>query len=106
MLFISNYYLHKFSHHWIRADKFEPSRWGSGVAEENPFGSDCFFPYDRGPRACIGQHFGIFYTRLALATLLLNSKIDLNLSQKFKQHFFFFGVMMPKGFRARFHPPQ
>lgn len=102
MLFISNYYLHKFSHHWIQAEKFDPSRWDNGVAEENPFGSGYFFPYGRGPRACIGQDFGIFYTKLALATLLLNAKVDLtDPPQKINQHFFF-GVMMPGGLKARF----
>lgn len=103
LLFISNYYLHKYSHHWPQAEKFDPSRWAKGVAEENPFASGYFFPFGRGPRACIGQEYGIFYTKLALATLLLNSKIDLNPKQKFNQHFFF-GVMMPKGLQARFEP--
>lgn len=101
MLFISNYYLHRYSHHWPQAEKFDPSRWEKGVAEENPLGSGYFFPYGRGPRACIGQQYGVFYTKLALATLLLNSKIDLNPAQKFNQ-FFFFGVMMPNGLKAKF----
>ncbi|NQV25662.1 MAG: cytochrome P450 [Rhodopirellula sp.] len=101
MIFISNYYLHKFSHHWLQAEKFDPSRWDNGVAEENPFASGYFFPYGRGPRACIGQQYGIFYTKLALATVLLNSTVDLNPAQEFKQHFFF-GVMMPKGLKAKF----
>ena len=105
MLFISNYYLHKFSDHWIQARKFNPSRWDNDVANENPFGSGYFFPYGRGPRACIGQQYGIFYTKMALATLLLNSKVDLNPAQKFNQHFFF-GVMMPKGLKARFRVPD
>lgn len=105
MLFISNYYLHKYSDHWIQADKFDPSRWGKGVADENPFGSGYFFPYGRGPRACIGQDFGIFYTKLALATLLLNSRVELDPAQDFNQHFFF-GVMMPQGLKARFYSPD
>lgn len=102
LLFISNYYLHKFSHHWPEAEKFQPSRWAKGVAEENPFASGYFFPYGRGPRACIGQEYGIFYTKLALAMLLLNSNAEIGPSQEFRQHFFF-GVMMPKGLKAKFH---
>lgn len=105
MLFISNYYLHKFSHHWPEAEKFDPSRWSKGVAEENPFASGYFFPYGRGPRACIGQEYGIFYTKLALATLLLNSTVELDPAQEFNQHFFF-GVMMPKGLKAKFRAPS
>ena len=104
MLFISNYYLHKYSDHWPQAEKFDPSRWDKGVAEENPFASRYFFPYGRGPRACIGQQYGIFYTKIALATLLLNSKVKLDPTQKFDQHFFF-GVMMPKGLKAKFRTP-
>lgn len=104
MLFISNYYLHKYSDHWIQAEKFDPSRWGKGVADQNPLGSGYFFPYGRGPRACIGQQYGVFFTKLALATLLLNSHVELDPSQTFNQHFFF-GVMMPRDLKARFHAP-
>jgi cytochrome P450 len=100
-VFISNWYLHKFAPHWTEPERFNPDRWGDGVAEANPYGSGYFFPFGRGPRACIGAAFGQFVHRLVLATIYRESEPDVDASRPYKQSFFF-GVMMPKGLRARF----
>jgi cytochrome P450 len=102
LLLISNWHLHKFSEHWGDPDQFRPDRWGNGLAEANPVGSDYFFPFGRGPRMCIGWEFAIAYMKLALATILLDTRVEMDPDQPYKKKFFF-GVMMPKlraGFTA------
>ena len=101
LLFISNWFLHKHSPHWDDAHEFRPSRWDQGVAESHPIGSDFFFPFGRGPRMCIGAPFAQMFIRLALATILLDSEVELDPNQDYVQNFFF-GVMMPKGLQATF----
>ena len=102
LLFISNWFLHKHSDHWDEPELFRPQRWADGVAEQNPFGSDYFFPFGRGPRACIGMPFALRFMKLALAVILQTTDLRMVPSQSYKQSFYF-GVMMPKGLRARFH---
>lgn len=101
MLFISNWYLHKYASHWHEPEVFKPARWENGIAEANPYGSGHFFPFGRGPRACIGAAFGQFVHRLVLATLYRESEPDVDTTRPYTQSFFF-GVMMPKGLTATF----
>jgi len=102
-VFISNWYLHKFSPHWRDPGRFDPDRWDGEVAEANPYGSGHFFPFGRGPRACIGAGFGQFVHRLVLSVLYRESEPDIDTSHRYRQTFFF-GVMMPAGLTARFRP--
>jgi cytochrome P450 len=102
-LFISNWFLHKFAPHWHEPERFDPGRWDNGVAEANPYGSGHFFPFGRGPRACIGAAFGQLVHRLVLATIYRESEPEVDATRPYKQSFFF-GVMMPKGLTARFRP--
>src|SRR5262249_38722660 len=92
LLFISNWYLHKFAPHWTEPERFDPGRWDNGVAEANPYGSGHFFPFGRGPRACIGAAFGQFVHRLVLATIYRESEPEVDAAWRYKQSFFF-GVM-------------
>jgi cytochrome P450 len=101
LLFISNWYLHKYAPHWREPEVFNPGRWDNGGAEANPYGSGHFFPFGRGPRACIGAEFGQFVHRLVLATLFRESEPSVDASRAYRQSFFF-GVMMPKGITATF----
>ncbi|MBP3955177.1 cytochrome P450 [Gemmata sp. G18] len=103
LIFISNWYLHKFAPHWAEPERFAPERWDNGGAEANPYGSGHFFPFGRGPRACVGAAFGQFVHRLVLATIYRESEPDVDVSRPYQQSFFF-AVMMPKGMRARFRP--
>ena len=103
-IFISNWYLHKFSPHWQEPERFNPSRWDAGGAEANPYGSGYFFPFGRGPRACIGAAFGQFIHRLVLSTIYRESEPEVDTTRPYRQSVFFFAVMMPKGLTARFRP--
>jgi cytochrome P450 len=102
-IFISNWYLHKFAPHWREPERFDPTRWDNGGAEANPYGSGYFFPFGRGPRACIGAAFGQFIHRLVLAVIYRECQPEPDTTRAYKQSFFF-GVMMPKGLTARFQP--
>lgn len=101
LVFISNWFLHKFAPHWREPERFDPGRWDNGGAEANPYGSGYFFPFGRGPRACIGAAFGQFVHRLALAVIYRESEPVADVARPYKPSFFF-GVMMPKGLTARF----
>lgn len=101
LLMISNWYLHKFAPHWREPERFDPSRWDGGVLEANPYGSGHFFPFGRGPRACIGAAFGQLVHRLVLATIFRESDPAVDTEKPYRQSFYF-GVMMPKGLTARF----
>jgi cytochrome P450 len=103
-LFISNWYLHKYAPHWRAPEAFDPGRWDGGGAEANPYGSGHFFPFGRGPRACVGAAFGQLVHRLVLATVYRESEPAVDAARPYRQSFFF-GVMMPKGLAATFRPP-
>lgn len=104
LLFISNWFLHRDPAHWKDPDQFDPGRWEAGGVERDPLGSGWFFPFGRGPRTCVGQEFALFSMKLALAVLLTESRLELDLSLPYRQDFFF-GVMTPKGLKGRFLPP-
>lgn len=98
MLMISSWLIHKDKERWGDPDAFRPARWLEGGAARDPFGSDWFFPFGRGPRTCVGQSFALLYMKLALATLATRTEVDG--SGAYAQSYFF-GVMMPAGLRAR-----
>jgi cytochrome P450 len=100
VLFLTSWALHRSPAHWQEPDRFDPSRWADGGASANPMGSGYYFPFGRGPRACIGMPFALFYLKLALAACAAHAdwKID---SDYPAQQSFFFGVRMPVGVRGR-----
>lgn len=101
-IWICNWLLQRTGPHWDRPLEFLPDRWGGGVAESNPLGSDFFFPEGRGPRMCLGAEFSIFYMKLVLATLLGHWDIECGQGQPYDAgQAFFFGVRMPLGLRAQ-----
>ena len=104
LLFISCYPLHLDASHWgSDAETFRPSRWANGTAAANPYGSSYYFPFGRGPRACVGEHFGRVYLKLALATLLAGYTPEVGAGQPFEKELFF-AVMRPKGLLGRLTP--
>ncbi|HBI44322.1 MAG TPA: cytochrome P450 [Planctomycetales bacterium] len=103
LLFISNWFLHHDPAHWNDPDRFDPSRWENGGAEQNPFGSGWYFPFGRGPRTCVGQPFAMMAMKLTLAEILTNSRLELDRTLPYRQDFFF-GVMTPKGLKGSFRP--
>ena len=101
-LWICNWLLQRAAPQWDRPLEFLPDRWGGGVAEANPLGSDYFFPEGRGPRICLGAEYSVFYMKLVLATLLSDWDIECGQGQPYDAgQGFFFGVRMPFGLRAR-----
>ncbi len=100
ILLITNWALHRSPAHWKEPDRYDPSRWAGGEAAANPMGSGYFFPFGRGPRACVGMPFALCYLKIALATFLVRARWEMPPGQDYRQSFFF-GVMMPQGLRAR-----
>jgi cytochrome P450 len=104
LLFISCYPLHRDATHWGNdADSFRSSRWDHGTVEANPYGSDYFFPFGRGPRACVGEHFSRVYMKLALATILAGYTPEVGAGQPFDKELFF-AVIRPKELLGRLTP--
>jgi len=67
LLVMSQYLLHR-SERWFEdPERFDPSRWTAELRSSLP--DMCYFPFGRGPRACIGEGFAMTEARLLLATL-------------------------------------
>jgi cytochrome P450 len=103
LVFITNWFLHRESAYWENPGQFDPGRWQGGGKERDPLGSGYFFPFGRGPRTCLGMPFALFFMKLALATIMGESRIELDRSLPYIQGFFF-GVMMPRGLKGHFRP--
>jgi cytochrome P450 len=100
---ITNWLLHHDPKHWTDPEKFQPARWANGGVERDPYGSDYFFPFGRGPRSCVGQSFALFLTKLTLAVMLSSVKLDFDPARK-SENDYFFAVRHPKNLKARFIP--
>ncbi len=100
-MLISCYHLHLDAKHWgSDAKSFRPARWANGVAAANPYGSGHFFPFGRGERACLGEHFAMAYMKLTLATLLAGYEPEFGAGAAFEKEMFF-AVIRPKGMVGR-----
>jgi len=98
---ISNQHLHRDPAHWRNPDTFDPARWLDGGIDRDPLGSGHFFPFGRGPRACVAASFGMVFLQTALATIGARAKVVLDSAAPFEEGFFF-GVVLPKGLTSRF----
>ncbi|MBU8894237.1 cytochrome P450 [Corallococcus sp. H22C18031201] len=107
MIMISNQHLHRDPTHWVRAEEFVPERWLGGGVARDPLGSGYFFPFGRGPRACVGGAFAVVYLQTALATIAARARVQVDSTAPFEEGFFF-GVVLPKGVigRLQARPPQ
>lgn len=101
MIMISNQHLHRDPTHWTNPDVFEPARWLDGGVARDPLGSGHFFPFGRGPRACVGGAFTMVFLQTALATIAARAKVHVDSTEPFEEGFFF-GVVLPMGVSARF----
>ncbi|MEM7183786.1 MAG: cytochrome P450 [Spirochaetota bacterium] len=99
-IIISNYYLQRSDKHWDEPLTFQPSRWTKEVRKNNPYDSDYFFPFGRGPRACMGMPFALMYIRIALISFYAHARFELATKANYEQSFFF-GVMLPKGVKGK-----
>ncbi|MEM9568704.1 MAG: cytochrome P450, partial [Cyanobacteria bacterium P01_E01_bin.34] len=105
-LFINNWFLHRHSSHWDTPEVFNPERWDQTTIEANPFGSEYYFPFGRGKRACIGQRFAQYTIKLTLAVLL--SKLEVQFGDEPNDQEYYFAVAVPRKIRATFtyRPPS
>jgi cytochrome P450 len=99
-LYISNWYLQRLSNHWLKPEVFNPLRWDEETCRQNDWGSDYFFPFGRGDRACNGQAFARYLMKLTLAVVLSKYAVVFD-DQPYTQEFFF-GVAVPRQAKARF----
>ena len=59
---------------WEDPERFDPQRFAPGrEAERHRY---AWFPFGGGPRACIGQHFSMLESVLALAMVLRAYELD------------------------------
>jgi cytochrome P450 len=100
-ILISNQHLHRDPAHWPDADTFLPARWLDGGLARDPLGSGHFFPFGRGPRACVGDKLAMVYLETALATIAARARVQVGSTEPFEEGFFF-GVVLPQGVTATF----
>lgn len=103
LIFITNWLLHRDPSRWMEPDRYSPDRWAAGGVERDPLGSGYFFPFGRGPRACVGQSFALFLIKMTLAVILTRVRASLDLSNGDACDFFF-AVQHPRRLAARFEP--
>lgn len=99
-IILSNYFLHRSEEHWKNALEFNPERWTKEIIKSNPYGSDYFFPFGRGPRSCMGMPYALTFLKTALATFYAMARFEPSNKAKYEQSFFF-GVMMPTGLKGK-----
>lgn len=100
-IMVSNQHLHRDPSHWAQPDTFDPSRWLNGGAARDPLGSGHFFPFGRGPRACVAGDFAMVFLQTALATITARARVHVDSTAPFEEGFFF-GVVLPKGVTGKF----
>lgn len=102
-IYITNWFLHRDPARWDEPDRYRPGRWANGGVERDPIGSGWFFPFGRGPRECVGLPFALFYMKLALATIVAKTAVELDPEQAYELKMYF-GVISPQDLVARFTP--
>jgi cytochrome P450 len=67
-VFVSPWVTHRHPAYWDDPERFDPSRFTPEAEASRP--RYAWFPFGGGPRACIGQHFSMLESVLALALVL------------------------------------
>ncbi len=65
---------HRHPDHWEQPDRFDPDRFLPEREKERH--RYAWYPFGGGPRACIGQHFSMLESVLALGALLRDFEFE------------------------------
>lgn len=65
---------HRHPRYWPDPDRFDPDRFTPEAEAERP--RYAWFPFGGGPRACIGQHFSMLESVIALAVILRSYEFE------------------------------
>ena len=74
-IMLAPYVTHRLPEYWERPDEFDPDRFEKSRADaQHPF---AFFPFGKGRRICLGQHFAMMEMVLAISVVM--QRVDLEL---------------------------
>ncbi|MFD3696482.1 cytochrome P450 [Streptomyces sp. NPDC058646] len=65
---------HRHARYWPDPDRFDPERFTPEAEAQRP--RYAWFPFGGGPRACIGQHFSMLESVIALAMILREYEVE------------------------------
>ncbi len=102
-LVLTNWLINRSPDHWPDPDRFDPGRWLDPAKPAGPIAGPHFFPFGQGNQTCVGMPFAMTYMKVALAVLTKDFRVAIDPDQPYRQAYFF-GVMIPRGFAARFEP--
>jgi cytochrome P450 len=71
---MSQWVIHRDPRWYSDPERFDPSRWGDGLARRLP--RYAYFPFGGGPRICIGNTFAMMESMLLLATLVQRFRVS------------------------------
>jgi cytochrome P450 len=75
---VCQYATHRHPRFWERPEAFDPDRFTPEREQaRHPY---AYFPFGRGPRACIGSHFAMLEAVIALAVLLKRFRVSSGLA--------------------------
>lgn len=75
VVFFSTYTTHRHPEFWDEPEVFRPDRFSSEASNERP--RYAYFPFGGGPRQCIGNHFAMMESTLAVAMIARDYRIHL-----------------------------
>lgn len=75
LLSLSPYLVHRHPQFWSDPEQFDPDRFLPGAIKARHHWA--YFPFGGGPRTCIGNHFAMMETTLAVATLAQRFRLKL-----------------------------
>ncbi|MFE1786733.1 cytochrome P450, partial [Streptomyces sp. NPDC059506] len=73
-VFVAPWVTHRHPAYWEEPERFDPERFTPERESARP--RYAWFPFGGGPRACIGQHFSMLESVLALATFLREYELE------------------------------
>jgi cytochrome P450 len=71
---VSPWVTHRHPAYWDQPERFDPERFTPAGEAGRP--RYAWFPFGGGPRSCIGQHFSMLESVIALATVLQAYQLD------------------------------